>query len=218
MLSLIAFVAGIIMLIKGPFRLLNRTVSKRDARVAGAILMLPFIAELLIVLTLSFSLVSESMVVDAEGGVSISSQVFETYLNQVNELSMVFLASLVMAVLAAGYVIWRSPQANTPPVSLSNPSPAPPPAPPPPPTPQSRPSRPPREHPLGGFGVFAPAAAPKPVAPKSIMSVAEAAAYIGATPADVERLIDENRLPAARSNGIYAIARSALDDYVQGTL
>ena len=35
MLTLLAFIAGGIMLIKGNFRLLNRTVSKRDGRLAG---------------------------------------------------------------------------------------------------------------------------------------------------------------------------------------
>lgn len=214
MLSLIAFVAGVVMLIKGQFRVLNRVVSKRDGRFAGVILMLPFLAELLIVFTLSFSLVSESMVVDADGGVSISADVFDTYLNQVDDYSTLFLASLVVAVLAAGYLIWRSPQVNAPPVSVSNPPPTSPAA----PSTQARPAKPPREHPLGGFGSFAPQAPPKPAAPKSIMNISEAAVYLGTTPADVERLIDENRLPAARGNGGYAIARSALDDYLQGTL
>jgi excisionase family DNA binding protein len=50
------------------------------------------------------------------------------------------------------------------------------------------------------------------------MTIPEAAAYIGQTPADIERLIDQNRLPAARSASGYRIARSALDEYLNGEL
>jgi excisionase family DNA binding protein len=47
---------------------------------------------------------------------------------------------------------------------------------------------------------------------KKIMTLDEAAVYLGMTPAQVERLIDDGRLAAARANYRYQIARSQLDD------
>ena len=215
MLELLAFIAGGVMLIKGSFRLFNRTVQKRDGRLAGGVLMAPFVIELCILLSLSFSLVNDSMLVTEDGSVSISAQVFEDYATRVTDYSTLFLGLLLVAVVVAGLIIWRSPQTtarptpildDAPPQPMSKPPQAPPPA------------KPGREHPLGGFGGFSMSAAKAPVAPKSIMTIAEAAAYIGQTPADIERLIDQNRLPAARSASGYRIARSALDDYLNGEL
>lgn len=212
MLTLLAFIAGGIMLIKGNFRLLNRTVSKRDGRLAGLILMAPFVLELCMVFSLSFSIVSDNMLVGEDGSVSISADVFNAYLEQVTDYSNLFLAALVAAVIGAGLIIWRSPQTRLPSAPFSNPPPAGPPA------ANLPPAKPKREHPLGGFGAFSPSPPPQPAAPKSIMTVAEAAAYIGQTSADVERLIDQNRLPAAKGTGGYRIARSALDDLLNGEL
>ena len=217
MLELLAFIAGAVMLVKGSFRLFNRVVHKRDGRLAGGVLMAPFIIELCVLFSLSFSLVNESMLVADDGSVSISSQVFEDYANQVSDYTTLFLAILAVAVIAAGLIIWRSPQVDAPPMPLVGDAPAnekpknsPPVAPPP--------AKPAREHPLSGFGAFTPAPAKAPPAPKTIMTIAEAAAYIKATPADIERLIDQNRLPAAKGPGGYRIARSALDDYLAGEL
>lgn len=217
MLELLAFIAGVVMLIKGSFRLFNRTIHKRDGRLAGGVLMAPFLIELCIVFSLSFSMVNESMIVADDGTVSISSQVFEDYMNRVTDYSTLFLGMLVVAVVVAGLIIWRSPQVNAPPAPIVGDAPPqggsmnkPPVAPPP--------AKPGREHPLGGFGAFTPAPAKTPPSPKSIMTIAEAAAYIGQSPADVERLIDQNRMPAAKGPGGYRIARSALDDYLAGEL
>ncbi|MBL8144800.1 MAG: helix-turn-helix domain-containing protein [Anaerolineae bacterium] len=212
MLSLLAFIAGVIMLIKGNFRLLNRLVSKRDGRLAGVILMAPFALELCLVFSLSFSMVSDSMVVGADGSVSISGEMFDAYLDQVSSYSNLFLIALGAAVAATGLIIWRSPQIGMPAAPFTNP-----------PTNgqagiQPPPEKPKRTHPLAGYGSFAAAPPPPSAAPKSIMTVAEAAAYIGQTSADVERLIDQNRLPASRSTSGYRIARSALDDLLNGEL
>jgi len=80
-----------------------------------------------------------------------------------------------------------------------------------------------RLHPLEGGG-FAPAGyrpgrpanKPAPGQPRSIMTVAEAAAYLKLTEAQVEKLIEQGRLAAARSNGQYRIAKLAADDYLEG--
>lgn len=47
---------------------------------------------------------------------------------------------------------------------------------------------------------------------KRILSVAEAASYMSVTPAEIVTWIDSGRLPAARDNSGYAIARSRLDE------
>lgn len=49
---------------------------------------------------------------------------------------------------------------------------------------------------------------------RNILNIEEAATYLKTSAQDVRRLIDDGKLPAARSNGSYAIARSALDDLV----
>lgn len=213
MLSLLAFIAGALMFIKGNFRLLNRMVSKRDGRFAGLILMAPFVLEVCMLFSLSFSMVSDSMVVDENGSVSISADVFDAYSAQVENYSNLFLGAMLLAVVAAGVIVWRSPQIDLPSAPMTSAPPSNSPAVNNPPPAKSK-----REHPLGGYGVFSPAPPPPSAAPKSIMTVAEAAAYIGQTPADVEMLIDQNRLPAAKGNGGYRIARSALDDFLNGEL
>lgn len=212
------FVAGLVMLIKGGFRLAGRYVSKRDGRMAGLTLMAPFTLQMCLALSLSMSLMSamsDEMLVDENGSVSINSAVFETYLNEsINQMmsyQALVLGVLAVSVAGAALIIWRSPQAGQPTLYANPPSAANPPA----VNPKAKPKR---EHPLGGYGIYSPAPPPQPAAPKSIMTVAEAAAYIGQTSADVERLIDQNRLPASRSTSGYRIARSALDDLLNGEL
>jgi hypothetical protein len=69
-----------------------------------------------------------------------------------------------------------------------------------------------REHPLGGFTrVPNPAAARTP---KAIMNLDEAAAYLKKPREDVIALIDQGKIPAARANGSYAIARVVIDEYL----
>ncbi|MGL4650515.1 MAG: helix-turn-helix domain-containing protein, partial [Caldilineaceae bacterium] len=173
---------------------------------------------LCILFSLSFSLINDSMLIAEDGSMSISAQVFEDYATRVTDYSTLFLALLMVAVVVAGLIIWRSPQTSAPPAPIYGDVP-PPQAPPVSKPPQAPPpAKPAREHPLSGFGAFSPVQAKAPAAPKSIMTIAEAAAYIGQTPADIERLIDQNRLPAAKGPGGYRIARSALDDLMNGEL
>ncbi|MBZ0301490.1 MAG: helix-turn-helix domain-containing protein [Anaerolineae bacterium] len=47
--------------------------------------------------------------------------------------------------------------------------------------------------------------------PRDVMTLAEAACYLGVREAEVLRLIDEGKLPAARDHDAYKIARSQLD-------
>lgn len=63
-----------------------------------------------------------------------------------------------------------------------------------------------------------PAPKPKPApmqTSKSVLTLAEAARYMGMTEAQVLHLIDEGRLTAARINYRYQIARSQLDELRQ---
>jgi len=46
----------------------------------------------------------------------------------------------------------------------------------------------------------------------NVLSVKEAAAYMGMKPEDILGLIDAGKLPAARDSGGYRIARSVLDE------
>ncbi len=60
-----------------------------------------------------------------------------------------------------------------------------------------------------------PAPAAQPTESKRILSVAEAALYLGMTEVQVLQLIDEGKLPAARANYRYQIARSLLDEILK---
>lgn len=202
MVSLFIFVAGVVILIKGNFRLFNRAVSKRDGRITGLILMAPFLLELALAFSLSFAMVSENMVVGENGSFSISAQVFQEYAERVAQFSPMLTLALGVALVGAGFIIYRSPQIY--PSGLPTSAAA---------------SVPPREHPLGALNnPFQAAPAKQPTAPPAIMTIAEAAAYIHVTPAEIDQMIDQGKLPAARSPGGFRIARSALDDLLSGTL
>lgn len=202
MVSLFAFVAGIVILIRGNFRLFNRAVSKRDGRMVGLILMAPFLLELALAFSLSFAMVSENMVVGEDGSISLSAQMFQDYADQVAQFDMLLLLALGVALVVVGYIVYRSPLAQ--PSSMPAPTTA---------------FKPPREHPLGAPANPFQAAPPRQAsAPPAIMTIAEAAAYIHVLPAEIEQLIDQGKLPAARSPGGFRIARSALDDLLSGTL
>jgi excisionase family DNA binding protein len=58
-----------------------------------------------------------------------------------------------------------------------------------------------------------PSATPPPV--PDILTVPEAAMYLRVTEAEVMRLIDEGKLPAARIGGSFRIARIAIDDFLR---
>jgi len=58
----------------------------------------------------------------------------------------------------------------------------------------------------------------QPVKLPNIMTVKEAAIYMGVTQDEIFRLIDEGKLPAARDNAGYRIARSVLDELKSPTM
>ncbi|MBA3869088.1 MAG: helix-turn-helix domain-containing protein [Anaerolineae bacterium] len=71
--------------------------------------------------------------------------------------------------------------------------------------PQQRPAQ---RHPLESF---MPARS-QPIKVANVLSVKEAAAYMGMKPEDILGLIDAGKLPAARDSGGFRIARSVLDE------
>ncbi|NDJ59608.1 MAG: helix-turn-helix domain-containing protein [Chloroflexi bacterium] len=60
------------------------------------------------------------------------------------------------------------------------------------------------------------AAAPVPKTYPSIMTVSEAAEYLRVGEADIQALIDEGKLAAARTSSGYRIAKQVIDDYLAG--
>jgi excisionase family DNA binding protein len=99
------------------------------------------------------------------------------------------LGSLVIALGLAAYLVY-----SIPPSGSSA-------------TPAQRPTMPPNPF------TAPPAPVTKPLG--AIVTVSEAAAYLGITEAEVLRLIETSQLGAARAGSSYRIARIALDDFKQ---
>jgi excisionase family DNA binding protein len=199
MLDIIPVILGIVLLIKGQFKIGNRYVAKTTGRMIGGLLILPS----LITFCGSFmvGLTSYEITPDGEITFDLNNPIFTT-------LIMVQLVLLGVALVISAYLVWKSP--TTPPAPTQSGAGLPPNAPWNIPNPFNTPAAP--------YNVPMTAAPPTAQAP-SIMSVDEAAAYLRVTPQDILALIDGGKLPAARMGGNnYRIARSAIDDYVNGTL
>lgn len=66
--------------------------------------------------------------------------------------------------------------------------------------------------PLNRMQPFVPPSAPPPA--PDIMTIPEAAAYLRVSEAEVMRLIDDGKLPAARIGDSFRIARIAIEDFL----
>ncbi len=62
----------------------------------------------------------------------------------------------------------------------------------------------------------APTAAPAAASVSSVMTVEEAAAYLKATPADVQAMIDSGDLKAKKIGSGYRISKDVIDAYLAG--
>lgn len=239
MIGIISCIFGIIVLIRGQFRLAGRTIPTPRARIIGLALIAPLVFEL----CYSMSLVSQAVTYTPDGSVTLSQEAMNAVLESVTPVQLIVLG---FSIAFALYLIFSLPpdalgsgdtQARTgtsgfftrPPDSIESAPPqnssAPQDTSPSTPHPlegevprgafsqQQRPKpTTQRDHPLGGFTrVVNPAQAKQP---KSIMNLDEAAAYLNITREGVLALIDASKLPAARNNGTYAIARIAIDDYL----
>ena len=191
MLTGIALIIGLILLIKGDFRVAGRYIPKNIGRFIGLLLMAP------LVIGCSLAL----MVIPADLEVNSNASVEDVYSQLLSNpeymrVAGVELISLVIAVIVSLYLIFSRPQ--TPP----NPQPPP----------QSQPWGTLSIPPSAMYPVTPPVAAAPPPA---IMTIEEAAAYLRVDAAEINRLIDEGKLPAARTASGYRIARIAIDDYLK---
>jgi excisionase family DNA binding protein len=194
MLSVIALIAGLVLMIKGDFRVGKRYIPKNIGRVIALLLISP--------ITISFcvtALVLPNAIQNIED-VSLDALLSEpAYQDLIVRLSTIELGALVIALLIVGYLILSRPEAPNapPPGSMTyNPPPA-----------HNTPSD---LYPFAGVPVQAPPPAP------SVMTVEEAATYLRVAPDAVQRLIDEGKIAAARTASGFRIAKRVLDDYLSG--
>lgn len=241
MIGIIAAVLGLIALIRGEFTLAGRTIPRQKGRVIGSLLIFPVAFEFCyaaFITSTSFDIGADGEVTITQEQLAAVVQQVEGATLIVLIACLAFAAYLIWSqprdLAGNGMVSGEGARRETtPPAPMdegddrrdpftgraSQPT-------------ESRPAHPlegntprgsyreqqrpkpttQRDHPLGGF-----TRAPNPAQarqPKSIMNVDEAAAYMKLDREQVIALIDASKLPAARSNGQYAIARIAIDDYL----
>ncbi len=169
----------------------------RHVKAAGAVLMLPTAG--FVLLSFVFSILFRN---------SSSSSQFASAL-----LNFFQLVMMILAVVVAYILIADPPNAPNLPGILGQiqterrGKPSQPPS-----SPSSKPKqtqqRPAPRHPLESF---MPARS-QPIKIANVMSIKEAAAYMGMQPEDIMGLIDAGKLPAARDSSGFRIARSVLDE------
>ncbi|MGQ9908149.1 MAG: helix-turn-helix domain-containing protein [Candidatus Flexifilum sp.] len=233
-MDIFSFLLGLLILYKGEFRIANRSVDRYRARQIGLLLMLPLAVGVIAALVFLPAAMGTTTV-SPDGDVLFDNAALES---TINTLLVISLITFILVGAAVAYIILNIPPDGAParPTSQRTTSsmwsaqPAARPEDPreadeaersAEPSQPARPQRPQIRHPLEGGGFYSvtrpvarPAASrPAPGAPKSIMTVAEAAAYLNLTEAEVEALINEGKLAAVKGSGGYRIARLAADDY-----
>jgi excisionase family DNA binding protein len=193
MCSFIFFIIGIAAIVRGGFRIAERNIARPQARAIGILLMMPFGVGLL-----TGILLLPNLTLDGE---TINMAALE-------QAALIEFVALVIALAISARMIYQQPktdqplprpQGDGPQVSIPRPEP--------------------RQHPLASDGLGAsPAvpAAPKPGELPSIMTTAQAAAYLKISEPELIALIDAGKIGAVRSGSSYRIARIALDDYTAG--
>lgn len=232
-MDVFSFLVGLVILYKGEFRIANRHVDRYKARQIGLLLMLPLAVGVIAALVFLPAAVGTTTISPSGDALFDSSALEST----INTLLVISLITFVLVGAAVAHIILNIPPDGAPArptsrqtgsswsvqpavraeeplesdeVERSSETPQP-----------ARPQRPQIRHPLEGGGFYQvtrPAARPAPSrpapgAPKSIMTVAEAAAYLNLTEAQVEALINEGKLAAVKGAGGYRIAKLAADDY-----
>ncbi len=186
-----ALIIGLFLLVKGDFRIANRNIPKNFGRLIGGLLIAP------LVVSICVSVLVLPGIMDVTEDISI-----DTLINspEYQQVALLELGLLVLALIGVAYLILSRPKSppNTPPVvpptySYGAPS-------------TSAPSN---NFPFAGM----PKQAPPPM--PSVMTVDEAAAYLRVTAADIQGLIDEGKIAAARTASGFRIARRVLDDFLQ---
>jgi len=190
MCSGITFLVGLFLLFKGDFRISNRWIPPQQGRTIGLILMAPFVIGIC-----AGALLLPSVMNAAERAADMDALMSSP---QVMQIVLIEFGALIIALGLAIYAVLSVPPSDgartAPPRSMGTP---------------------PGTHPLEmeRASPFAPPRPPSSAPPPDIMTVEQAARYLGVTPKEIIELIETSRLGAVRSGGSYLIARSALDDY-----
>jgi len=192
---IVLLAVGIVLFWQGRFNFGSIQTEGRHVKAAGAVLMLP---------AAGFALLSFLLSILFGGS---NSPQAATALLQILQLVMMVIAVVVAYILIAeppnaphlpgilGQIQnERRDKPSQPPASSSKPK-----------QPQQRPAQ---RHPLESF---MPTRA-QPIKVANVLSVKEAAAYMGVNPDEILRLIDAGKLPAARDSSGFRIARSVLDE------
>lgn len=193
-MDIISFLLGIVVLFKGEFRVGDRFIARPRARIIALTLMLPAVTGI----CLGFILVPNAMRVTESGQILLDADAFESLVNSLSTIQLLVFAFVIGAVL---YQIFSVPPSS----SQVSDSPM-----------RSDPTA--RRSMFGESGSRFHPLEERPITPPptvpEIMTVQEAAAYLGVTEAEVLALIDAGKLAAARSPSGYRIARIAIDDYL----
>lgn len=99
MCSGIAFIVGLILVIKGQFRLSSRTVPKETGRILGVVLMLPMVAGFIAIFALGFDFDTETL--DFNDPALLNATLVE-------------LGALVVALIIFAYTVYSLPQTPEP--------------------------------------------------------------------------------------------------------
>lgn len=186
MISVLAFVLGLFLLFRGVFRFAGRQFTKTQGRQIGALLMLPTLIDFCAGIVIGVTAVQEN----ADGELVLNQTLALERITSWTGISLLVLIG-VLALIA--FIIYRTPV-----------------------TPSDAVYAPETGGRSAAYNPFSRtvAATPSPK-PATVLTVAETAAYLHVSEAEVMALIDGGKLPAARIGDTYRIARVAIDDYLQ---
>ncbi len=220
MLALILFVFGLVLWWRGRFSFGSIDTQGRHVKAAGLVLMLPEISVFVLGIL-------ATMILGPERGAALllSGLVFV-----LGMIAMIVSATIAYILIADPPQAPRLPgvlgdlQAERRGTARPNQTVTPPqtnetvnevrPTPPEKPAAPSAPARPAQRHPLERYATPA-ATTQRPAAVRNIMTVREAADYMAVPQAEIMAWIEGGKLPAARGNGGFVIARSLLDEMKQ---
>jgi excisionase family DNA binding protein len=198
MCSGITFLVGLFLLFKGEFRISNRWIPSQQGRTIGLILMAPFV----------IGICAGALLLPSAMGASGQTTDMDALMSspQVTQIVLIEFGALIVAIGLTIYAVLSVPPSEG---GVRTP---------PPPVPPRPMGSQPGSHPLetersSPFAPPPPRPAPTTPPPPEIMTVEQAAAYLGVTPQEILNLIETSQLGAVRAGGSYLIARSAVDDY-----
>lgn len=189
MFSGILLIAGLLLLFRGGFRIGARYVPAERTRIVAAIFMVPMLVQF----CASSVIVFNSDIVTPDGKIDQAAfqDVVLTFSNQLTLMD--FLVALIAMGISA-YLVFYVPTSGTEPPAQQTGQP---------------------NHSASPW-TMKPITPPVPQVREvpSVMTVGEAALYLRVAEADVMKLIEDGKLPAARIGGSYRIARIAIDDFI----